>query len=80
MLRDPLQKKKLSYKEQREFDALPGLIETLEAEQKAIAAELADGSLFAIDIARATQLTARTAAIDDELLAAMERWEQLGGA
>ncbi|MBK8073045.1 MAG: ATP-binding cassette domain-containing protein [Ramlibacter sp.] len=80
VLREALQKKKLSYKEQRELDALPGLIETLEAEQTAIAAELADGSLFASDIARATQLTARTAAIDDELLAAMERWEALGGA
>ncbi len=80
VLREALQKKKLSYKEQRELDALPGRIEALEAEQKAIAAELADGSLYTRDGARAAQLTARTAALDDELLAALERWEALGGA
>ncbi len=78
VLREPLQKKKRSYKEQRELEALPGLIEALEAEQKAIAAELADGSLYASNGARAAQLTARTAAIDDELLEAMQRWESLG--
>ena len=40
---------------------------------------LADGSLYAIDAARATALAKRHAELDDELLAAMERWEALGG-
>jgi ATP-binding cassette subfamily F protein uup len=73
-------KRKLSYKDQRELEALPKLIESLEAEQKAIAAELADGSLYSRDAQRAADLTSRSAQIDDELLAALERWEALGGA
>ena len=73
-----LSKKKLSYKEQRELDALPELIAALEAEQQAIAAELVDGSLYASDAARAERLSLRNAQIDIELLAALERWETLG--
>jgi ATP-binding cassette subfamily F protein uup len=71
-------KRKLSYKEQRELEALPGRIEALEQEQAAIAAELADGSLYARDGARAAQLAERSAAIEDELMTALERWEALG--
>jgi ATP-binding cassette subfamily F protein uup len=72
-------KVKRSYKEQREFDALPARIEALESEQKAIGAELADGSIFSRDADRAAVLLKRHAQIDDELLAALERWEKLGG-
>ncbi|PMX95246.1 ABC transporter ATP-binding protein, partial [Pseudomonas sp. GW460-13] len=36
---------KLSYKEQRELDGLPERIAALETEQKAISAQLEDGSL-----------------------------------
>ena len=75
-----LSKKKLSYKEQRERDGLPALIETLEQEQRALQGELADGSLYARDAARAAQLAERSGRIDDELLEAMERLEALGGA
>ncbi len=71
-------KRKLSYKEQRELDALPGLIEQLEAEQRSINEALADGSLFATDLARATTLSQRSAAIEEELMTALERWELLG--
>ena len=73
-------KKKLSYKEQRELDLLPKSIQALEDEQKRIQSELEDGSLYANDPARAGQLGARNAQIDDELIAALERWEALGGA
>ncbi|HXD40056.1 MAG TPA: ATP-binding cassette domain-containing protein [Ramlibacter sp.] len=73
-------KKKLSYKEQRELDALPGLIENLEQEQKAIHGQLADGSLYAFDPERAQSLSERTIQIDDELLAALERWEMLASS
>jgi ABC transport system ATP-binding/permease protein len=69
--------RKLSFKEQRELDGLPDLIARLEAEQSDAAALLADGSLYAVDNARALKLAARSAQIDDELLAAMERWEFL---
>jgi ATP-binding cassette subfamily F protein uup len=68
---------KLSYKDQRELDALPGRIDVLEKEQQALRAELADGSLYSRDPERATALHARDTAIDDELMAAMERWEAL---
>ena len=73
-------KRKLSYKEQRERDELPARIAALEAEQAAIAAKLADGSLFAKAPGEATVLSQRHAAIDDELLAALERQELLGAA
>ena len=71
-------RKKLSYKEQRELEALPALIESLESEQRDIQQELSDGSLYASDAARATRLSERSGQIDNELLAAMERWELLG--
>jgi ATP-binding cassette subfamily F protein uup len=70
--------RKLSFKEQRELDGLPGVISALEAEQKEITDALADGSLYAIDNTRAMKLATRSAKIDDELLVAMERWEFLG--
>jgi ATP-binding cassette subfamily F protein uup len=76
----PAKAKKLSFKEQRELDGLPDLIAALEAEQKAIHDALLDGSLYASDNARALQLSNRNAQIDDELMAALERWEALGGA
>ncbi len=74
----PVKTRKLSFKEQRELDGLPAVISALEAEQKEISEALADGSLYAIDNARAMKLASRSAQIDDELLTAMERWEALG--
>lgn len=69
--------RKLSYKEQREWERLPSLIESLEAEQLQANTLLADGSLYASDHAYALTLAVRIAQIDDELLAALERWDQL---
>jgi len=74
----PAKAKKLSFKEQRELDGLPDLIAALEAEQAEISAALADGSLYAVDNVRAMKLATRNAQIDDELMAALERWEVLG--
>jgi ATP-binding cassette subfamily F protein uup len=68
---------KLSFKDQRELDALPGRIESLEKEQASLRAELADGSLYTRDAARAAALHARDGAIDGELMDALERWEAL---
>ena len=70
--------RKLSYKEQRELEALPARIAALETEQAGINAQLADGTLYASDNAKALQLAQRNAAIDGELLDALERWELLG--
>jgi len=75
----PLAKtRKLSYKEQRELEALPGRISALEAEQAKINSLLADGTLYASDNTKALQLAQRNAAIDGELMEALERWELLG--
>jgi ATP-binding cassette subfamily F protein uup len=72
---------KLSYKDQRELEALPGRIDALEKEQLALRAELADGTIYSRDAQRAPPpCMPATAAIDDELMAAMERWEALSSA
>jgi ABC transport system ATP-binding/permease protein len=73
-------KKKLSYKEQRELDALPELISALEAEQAEVERVLDGGKLYASDPARAAQLGARHADIEVEWLQALERLEALSGA
>ncbi|MEN9628548.1 MAG: hypothetical protein RJA10_1775 [Pseudomonadota bacterium] len=69
---------KLSYKEQRELDALPGRIEALEAEQKALAEQLASADLYVKEPQRVPLLQARHEDIETELLEALERWELLG--
>ncbi len=74
----PAKAKKLSFKEQRELETLPDRIAALEAEQQSIHEALADGSLFSSDNTRALALSSRNAQIDDELISALERWEELG--
>lgn len=68
---------KRSNKEQRELDALPDRIEQLEQEQKLLRIELGDGDLYSRDPLRATELFQRDAAIEDELLLTLARWEAL---
>ncbi|MFM0376266.1 ATP-binding cassette domain-containing protein [Paraburkholderia strydomiana] len=75
--RNPQRAAKLSFKEQRELEALPEKIAALEAEQKAIGAQLEDGSIFAKDAQEGKRLSERYAAIDEELLLALERWDEL---
>ncbi|MDA8447180.1 ATP-binding cassette domain-containing protein [Paracidovorax valerianellae] len=71
-------KKKLSYKEQRELEQLPTQIAALEAEQQTIQAELADGSLYVKDGAKAASLHAREGEIEKQLMLSLERWTALG--
>jgi ATP-binding cassette subfamily F protein uup len=68
---------KLSYKEQRELDELPARIAALEAEQQQIAATLAGSEVYQQAPQRVGELNARHAAIEDELMQALERWEAL---
>jgi ATP-binding cassette subfamily F protein uup len=58
---------------------LPARIEALEQEQAALRAELADVNLYANDPQRAATLYQRDAAIDEEMLTALARWEELSG-
>jgi len=71
-------KTKLSYKEQRELEGLPARIEALEKEQATLAAQLADPATYAKDAQKVSALQSRNSALEEELLAAMERWEALG--
>jgi ATP-binding cassette subfamily F protein uup len=73
----PSPKRKLSYKEQRELDALPAQIEALENEQTTLEKALADGQLYANDPPRAAQMAARLMEVEEQWLAAMERLETL---
>ena len=71
-------KRKLSYKEQRELDELPGRIAALEAEQKTLGDLLHGTELYTRSPEKIAETHARFAAIDEELLALLERWEELG--
>ena len=71
---------KLSNKAQRELDTLQAKIDALELEQATVHAELADANLYAKAPERATELYKRDAAIEEEMLAAMTRWEELAGS
>jgi ATP-binding cassette subfamily F protein uup len=68
---------KLSYKEQRELEALPGRIEALEAEQKTLFERLAGSAVYTDEPHLVAGLQARHDAIEAELMAALERWEEL---
>ncbi|MBB2487135.1 ATP-binding cassette domain-containing protein [Mitsuaria sp. WAJ17] len=71
-------KRKLSYKEQRELDELPARIEALEAEQAALNALIGGTELYTQGAGRIQEVTNRAAAIEDELMGLLERWETLG--
>ena len=69
--------KKLSYKEQRELEELPKLIAKLEDEQSVLAAELSHPDFYKKTPAEGKRLNARVAEIENELLEALEKWEQI---
>ncbi|MBQ0928986.1 ATP-binding cassette domain-containing protein [Ideonella alba] len=68
---------KLSYKEQRELDELPARITALEQEQATLAGLIGGSELYTQGAARITEVTARHAQIEDELMQLLERWEAL---
>jgi ATP-binding cassette subfamily F protein uup len=68
--------KKLSYKEQRDLETLPGLMAQMEAEQKTITEKLADAAVYA-QPEEVRRLNQRYAEIEEQLLQALERWEEL---
>lgn len=71
--------RKLSFKEERELEALPDRIAGLEAEQESIHATLADPEFYKTAGPEVVTLNARLEALDAELLAAYGRWEELEG-
>jgi ATP-binding cassette subfamily F protein uup len=69
--------RKLSYKDQRELDALPATIQKLEAEQATLTAAIADPELFRRNLAQANAAVTRLQSVEKELEAAFARWEAL---
>lgn len=70
-------RRKLSYKEQRELEALPAQLEALEQEQATLDQALADGQIFVTDPGRAAEMARRHAEVEEAWLTAMERYESL---
>jgi ATP-binding cassette subfamily F protein uup len=70
-------KKKLSYRDQRELDALPGRIEALEAEQRDLTARIAAADFYKATRAAIDAALARVDPLQQELGAAYARWHAL---
>ncbi|KTE17188.1 ABC-F family ATP-binding cassette domain-containing protein [Sphingopyxis sp. H115] len=70
----PQARKKLSYKDQRDYDLLPVRIEEIESEMAKIEAELSDSTIFTRDNARFNTLTAKLDKLREEKAAAEDRW------
>ena len=70
----PPQKLRFSFKEQREFDTIEDDIAALEKKLAALEAEAAEKCS---DYVRLQEIEAEKAPLEEELLAKMERWEQL---
>lgn len=70
-------RKKLSYKEQRELDALPAQLESLEGQQAALETEIADPDFYSQDPDTVKARLAELSRISEELDAALERWTEL---
>ena len=70
-------RRKLSWKEQREFEELPARIDALEAEQAALGTRLADPAIYR-DGTDTAALSRRLGAIPAEIEAAFTRWAELG--
>ncbi|MDC7830658.1 MULTISPECIES: ATP-binding cassette domain-containing protein [Pseudomonas] len=70
-------KRKLSYKEQRELDALPGAIETAEIELEALQTAIADPGFYQLPGEVTQAKLARMDALQAELDRLIERWAEL---
>ncbi|MBV9864324.1 MAG: ATP-binding cassette domain-containing protein [Abitibacteriaceae bacterium] len=73
----PDRPRKLSFKERRELETLPQLIEKLEAEQQQLYAAMADPEIYKQGNDAPAQAQARLAALEGELTTAYERWQEL---
>lgn len=73
----PHERRRLSYKEARELEALPARIEALESEQRALGRKIADPDFYkeAADAIKAS--LARVDELQRELTAVYGRWDAL---
>ena len=70
-------RRRLSYNEQRELDALPDRIEALEAEHRALNERIAAPGFYRETPEAIREALARVAQLDREVLDAYERWDEL---
>ena len=73
----PAERRKLSFKEQRELEQLPARIAALEVEQLALQGRLADPGFYQGPAEAQREAQARLARVDAEIDAALQRWEAL---
>jgi len=76
----PRARRKLSYKEQREFDSLPGTIEALEAEQQALTVAVNAPGFYAGERDAVRSGLARLQALNEQIERAYARWAELESA
>jgi ABC transport system ATP-binding/permease protein len=67
----------LTFREKKEIETLPALIESMEAERVGLHETLADPDFYRQDGSRIPAVKARMAELDREIPAAYERWELL---
>ena len=70
-------KRRLSWREQQELDALPARIDALEAEVAALAATLQDPALYRRGTEAVAEANTRLATVQSALDAAYARWTEL---
>jgi ABC transport system ATP-binding/permease protein len=76
----PVAKRRLSYKEQRELAGLPARMEALEKEKNELAAQSADAGFYSLPRAEVAASLARLAELEEEIDAALARWMELEDA
>ncbi|MDR1989253.1 MAG: hypothetical protein LBQ09_03370 [Acidobacteriaceae bacterium] len=69
--------KKLSYKENRELEELPGRIEAFEREQDTLQAMVAGPEFYKEPATTIDRTLARLSELEGVLVAAYERWDEL---
>ena len=70
-------RKRLSYMEQREFEALPARIEALEEEQRTLLAQIAGSDFYKERADAIAAALARAEALEEELAVVYARWDVL---
>ncbi len=73
----PMKPRKLSFKEQKELDALPKRIEELDAEHQQIIATMAAPAFYRESGNKVSEYKARLEVLEQELSEAYKRWEEL---
>ncbi len=71
--------RKLTFKEERELEALPERIAALEEEQESLHRTLSDPDFYRTAGTEVAAINARLAQLEEELTAAYQRWEELEG-